>query len=165
MPPITVQPLTATDRPALLALVREHWGEERIVSRGRAHDVRVLEGLVARGTAEVGFALYRREGAEAELVLLHALPAGHGLGTALVEALVEHLAAAGVARLWLITTNDNLDALRFYQRRGFSLVAVHRRALDRSRLLKPSIPLTGPNGIPLRDEIELERLLVPAVGS
>jgi hypothetical protein len=64
----------------------------------------------------------------------------------------------GCTRLWVITTNDNVDALRFYQRRGFCLVAVHRGAVDRSRArLKPEIPTAGAYGIPLRDETELER--------
>ena len=64
----------------------------------------------------------------------------------------------GCTRLWVITTNDNVDALRFYQRRGFRLVRVHRGAVDRSRArLKPEIPSVGAYGIPLRDEIELEK--------
>ena len=66
---------------------------------------------------------------------------------------------AGCSRIWLITTNDNLHALGFYQRRGFVIKAVHPNALDRSRELKPSIPLISENGIPLRDEIELEMSL------
>lgn len=56
-------------------------------------------------------------------------------------------------------TDDNLHALRFYQNRGFVLVAVYRNALEISRQLKPEIPLIGKNGIPLRDEIELEYTL------
>ena len=66
---------------------------------------------------------------------------------------------AGCARLWLITTNDNIRALRFYQKRGMVLAALHRGALDESRRLKPSIPLVGMDGIPLRDEIEFELML------
>ncbi len=66
---------------------------------------------------------------------------------------------AGCARLWLMTTNDNLNTLRFYQKRGFVLVSVHRNAVMKSRQLKPEIPLTGNDGIPLRDEIELEMIL------
>ena len=53
-------------------------------------------------------------------------------------------------------TNDNTAALRFYQKYGFALVAVHRNAIEQDRLLKPEIPFTGNDGIPLRDEIELE---------
>ena len=57
-----------------------------------------------------------------------------------------------------ITTNDHVDALRFYQRRGFQLAAVHRGAVEDSRgKLKPEIPVVGAYGIPLRDEIELDK--------
>ena len=62
-------------------------------------------------------------------------------------------------RAWLITTNDNLDAIRFYQRRGFTIATVHAGAIEQSRTIKPSIPLVGSYGIPIRDEIEFEMLL------
>ena len=55
----------------------------------------------------------------------------------------------------LTTTNDNIDALRFYQRRGFRMSALRPGVIDRSRLHKPEIPRTGDYGIPLRDEIDL----------
>ena len=56
----------------------------------------------------------------------------------------------------MVTTNDNLDALRFYQRRGFRLDRLRPGAVDVSRdTLKPEIPRTGEHGIPLRDEVEL----------
>ncbi|WP_215909533.1 hypothetical protein [Streptacidiphilus fuscans] len=57
---------------------------------------------------------------------------------------------------WLVTTNDNLDALRFYQRRGLRIVGVAPGAVDAARRFKPSIPVTGEYGIPLRDELTLE---------
>jgi ribosomal protein S18 acetylase RimI-like enzyme len=66
----------------------------------------------------------------------------------------------GCHRLWLITTNDNTHALRFYQRRGFRIVAIHVGAIDESRRLKPEISAVGLDGIPIRDEIELEIALV-----
>jgi hypothetical protein len=59
-----------------------------------------------------------------------------------------------------VTTNDNVDALRFYQRRGFRLRAVRPGAVDDARrTLKPEIPAVGEQGIPIRDEIELERAI------
>ena len=64
--------------------------------------------------------------------------------------------AAGLRRVWLVTTNDNLDALRFYQRRGLRIAAVHPGAVDRSRAVKPTIPLVDAYGIPLRDELIME---------
>ena len=77
----------------------------------------------------------------------------------LIDAVKEIAAAAGCKRIWLITTNDNTAALRFYQKYGLALVAVHRNAVEASRRLKPEIPLTGNDGIPIRDEIELEMVL------
>jgi ribosomal protein S18 acetylase RimI-like enzyme len=68
---------------------------------------------------------------------------------------------AGCRRVWLITTNDNLEALGFYQKRGFVLAALHRNAMAETRRFKPNIPLIGMGGIPLRDELELERKIAP----
>ena len=95
---------------------------------------------------------------QCEILTLHAGEQWRGVGTALIEAVGQLARQQGCARLWVITTNDNVDALRFYQRRGFCLVTVHRGAVDRSRArLKPEIPSVGAYGIPLRDEIELEK--------
>jgi ribosomal protein S18 acetylase RimI-like enzyme len=94
-----------------------------------------------------------------EIVTLNSLRPGQGIGTALIEAVKAAASAAGCLRLWLITTNDNLHALGFYQKRGFRLVAVYPGAVDAARRLKPEIPLVGNGGIPIRDEIELEIVL------
>ncbi len=95
---------------------------------------------------------------QCEVLTLHTAEQWHGTGTALIEAVEQLAAQHGCARLWVITTNDNVDALRFYQRRGFCLAAVHRGAVDDSRSrLKPEIPVVGAYGIPIRDEIELEK--------
>jgi len=131
-----------------------------IVSRGVVHHPLALPGFVAYLDGEpVGAAVHHVAGAACELVSIDALRRWQGIGTALLAAVEDAARAAGCTRLWLITTNDNTDALRFYQRRGFSLVAVHRDALAASRAIKPAIPLVGFHGIPLRDEVELEKLL------
>jgi GNAT superfamily N-acetyltransferase len=96
---------------------------------------------------------------DCEILTLHAAERLRGTGTALVEAVEKLAVDAGCTRLWLITTNDNVDALRFYQRRGFQLAALHRGAVDHSRAhLKPEIPRIGDHGIHLRDELELEKV-------
>ena len=82
-----------------------------------------------------------------------------GLATYHIEAVKRVAGDAGCHRLWLVTTNDNLPALGFYQKRGFRLVAVHPEAVEASRRLKPEIPRLGREGIPLRDELELEMTL------
>jgi GNAT superfamily N-acetyltransferase len=123
--------------------------------RGIDHPALVTE----RDGTLAGVLTYVLDGEDCEVLTLHAAERFGGAGTALIEA-VERLAAdAGCARLWLITTNDNVDALRFYQRRGFRLFALHRGAVDDSRArLKPEIPPIGEHGIDLRDELELEKV-------
>lgn len=83
---------------------------------------------------------------------IHAFEEGRGVGTALIGAVKE----LGARRLWLITTNDNVHAQRFYERQGFRLVAVDQGAVDRSRLAKPEIPLLGVGGVEIHDELEYE---------
>lgn len=154
-----VRPATPADAAWIEALVEEEWGGPLLIADGRTFDARVLPGLIA-GERE-GLALYEAAGAGvlAELVLLHALALGQGLGTALVEALVALLARQGARELWLTTTNDNLEALRFYQRRGFRMMEVRPGAIESARRLKPGIPLVGEFGIAIRDELRLMRPL------
>jgi DNA-3-methyladenine glycosylase I len=155
-----VRALQEADRQWARRLLEQRWHSTRIVSRGRAHQADKLSGFVADGPAgRLGLVTYRLEGDQCEIVSLDSLAEGRGIGTALMAAVEQAACATGCWRLWLITTNDNLPALRFYQKRGFTLVAVHRNALDLSRRLKPEIPEIGQDGIPLCDEIELERKL------
>jgi GNAT superfamily N-acetyltransferase len=115
--------------------------------------VQKLPALVA--DPNLGLATYRLGGEEAELMTLDAVCPGQGVGTHLIEALAEQLRGQGISSLWVMTTNDNLTALRFYQRRGFELRRVRPGAISDARLLKPTIPEIGDHGIPIRDEIDL----------
>jgi len=99
------------------------------------------------------------KGEECEITSLNSLLKGKGIGIALIDEVLREAKEMKCRRVFLITSNDNLHALGFYQRRGFELVAVHRGAINESRKIKPTIPLIGENNIPLRDEIELEILL------
>ena len=102
---------------------------------------------------------YRIEGDECEIVTLNSLQERRGIGTALINAVIDVAKANSCRRLWLITTNDNTRAIRFYQRFGFSLRAVHINAMDEARKLKPSIPLVGNDDIPIQHEFEFEIML------
>ncbi|RMC37321.1 GNAT family N-acetyltransferase [Paracoccus alkanivorans] len=139
-------------------LLTERWGGVTIAAHGEVFDVRSLPALVA--DPNQGLATYRVRGKEAELMLLDAVYRGRGIGTRLIEALVEFLREQGIFSLWVMTTNDNLTALRFYQRRGFELRQVRAGAVSEARLLKPTIPEIGDHGIPIRDEIDLCRRLI-----
>ena len=99
---------------------------------------------------------YRIEGLDCEIVTIDSTVEGAGVGTALINVVRKIAKAKGCKRLWLITTNDNLNALGFYQKRGFQIIAVRPNAVDEARKLKPQISLKAANGIPIRDELELE---------
>jgi GNAT superfamily N-acetyltransferase len=148
-------------RAAERAWIKDHltrqWGSTTVVSRGRSHDAMGLAAFVAvDGERIVGLATFDVADDQCELVTLDALDRGRGIGSALLETVAQRAAERGCARLWLITSNDNLDATRFYQRRGLRLVAVHRGAIDEARRIKPSIPIIGDYGIPIHDELEFE---------
>jgi GNAT superfamily N-acetyltransferase len=154
---VTVRAVRESDRSWLAAVAAEMWASPRVVSRGRlTEDVASLDGYVAELDGErAGLALVRAEGDELELVALASLAEGRGVGSALLGA-VEAQAARDGLRAWAITANDNVDALRFYQRRGWNLAALHVDAVTRARRLKPEIPDVGDHGIPIRHELELE---------
>jgi ribosomal protein S18 acetylase RimI-like enzyme len=160
-----IRPKSADDQDWIRELLTEHWGGTQVVAHGERLHADALPALVAGDRR--GLATYRiaAGGLEAELVTLDAAVPGRGAGTALIKGLVRVLRAQGVAVLRVTTTNDNLGALRFYQRRGFRIVAVRPGAVIASRRLKPGIPEVGEYGIPLRDEIELELTLGPHRGA
>jgi ribosomal protein S18 acetylase RimI-like enzyme len=159
-PAAAVRAVTDADRERVERIIEERWGAPLVAVHDTVYRPSQLQGfLAADGENILGLVTFRVEATECEIVSLDAMRPRLGIGTALVEAVAGAAHAAGCRRLWLVTTNDNLDALRFYLRRGFRLVAVHPGAADRARLLKPSIPKKGDFGIPIHDELELERAL------
>ncbi|MBN2084049.1 MAG: GNAT family N-acetyltransferase [Anaerolineales bacterium] len=157
----TIRPVTVEDKPWIRQLMREHWAAEFIVVRGGEYRPAELPGFLAEiGAAKAGLITHRIEGDSCEIMTLDSLSPGRGIGGALIEAVRSAARMAGCRRLFVVTTNNNLHALRFYQRRGFVLSALRPNAVAESRKHKP-IPLLDENGISIRDEIELEMMLTP----
>jgi len=142
----------------VIAHLIANWGSTVIASRGRLHDLRELPALAVRGRGHLlGVAFYAIENDQCELVAIDTMTPGHGVGAALLDAVIERAREEGCCRVWLVTTNDNTHAMHFYQRHGMRLVAVYPGAVDAARgTLKREIPEIGQNGIPIRDEIEFE---------
>jgi 2-oxo-4-hydroxy-4-carboxy--5-ureidoimidazoline (OHCU) decarboxylase/GNAT superfamily N-acetyltransferase len=93
-----------------------------------------------------------------EVLTLHSEEEGIGAGSRLLETALRVAVASGSRRLWLVTTNDNLRAVRWYLRRGMRVVTVHAGAAEADRAsIKPEMPERNPdNEIPIRDYVELE---------
>jgi ribosomal protein S18 acetylase RimI-like enzyme len=155
---VDVRPLTENDRAWTEQIEAESWSEPRVARLGELIDPTQLPGFLALLDGErAGLASYAVRGDECELVTIRSLHEGRGVGRALLDSVRNAAIDAGCARLWLITTNDNLRALELYQRWGMEIVAFHRHAVTEARRhLKPSIPELGANGIPIVHEIELE---------
>lgn len=159
MSEFSIRPVDENDREWVARFVTERWGAEFIVAHHQVYQCKDLPGFVAVEQQDrIGLATYDIAGDECEIVSLDSTRPRIGIGTALLGAVKAEAVKARCRRLWLVTTNDNMNALRFYQKRGFVLVKVNRNAIEFARTLK-SIPLIGAEGIPLRDEIELEMIL------
>src|SRR5258708_13375610 len=158
--PLEVRPLAEQDSAWVRQAITHYWGDTIVVANGKVNYPHTLPGFVAilKGN-RVGLLTYALEEEHCEIVTFNSTKPGIGVGTLLLKAVTQAAQEAGCKRLWLITTNDNLDALRFYQKRGFTIVAVHRGAVDAARRLKPAIPLIGHDQIPLHHTIELEMRL------
>lgn len=162
-PSLAVRPVTSGDADWIRQQITERWHAETVVAHGEVFRPHELPGFIAVCEGDpVGLVTYRIDGDGCEIVTIDSMRPGVGIGTALIETVKEVAERGGCRRLWLLTTNDNLHALGFYQKRGFSLVRVHVGAANAARRLKPSIPLIGFQGIPVRDDIELAMTLDPA---
>lgn len=154
------RPIVEADRAALRAFIVSFWRSERMVARGRLFFPAEQEGFVAEKEGQfIGLITFERSGNALEITLLDSRERQQGIGSRLVELAVEYALDRQCSRVWLVTTNDNIRAIRFYQKRGFDLAALHLNALDAARLLKPEIPMTGQEGIPIRHELEFCRNL------
>lgn len=155
--PITIRPTAESDRSWVRERLVEAWGDETVAVHGVLYRPIDLAGLVAESAGEcLGLLTYDLAGKSCEIVTLNAFAPGRGAGAALVRAISRLAASAGCERLWLITTNDNESAIRFYLGRGFRVAAVHAGAVATARKLKPRIPLFGESGRGIVDEVEME---------
>jgi ribosomal protein S18 acetylase RimI-like enzyme len=155
-----IRELNGEDKSWVQRVLVQYWGSTVQITRGQRLQADELPGIVAvRDGSEVGLLTYHIAGEECEIIT-HNSMAGHGgIGSCLLDAVRNKARELGCKRLWLITTNDNTPAMRFYQRRGFDLVALYRNAVTESRKLKPEIPNAGFDGIAIRHELEMEYML------
>ncbi len=150
---VEVRPLSDQDRAWVRGVATDLWGAQTVVGHGEVFEPAELAGFVAEDEGRrVGLLTCRVDGDACEVVTIDAFDTRRGIGTALMEAVI----SLGHGRVWLVTTNDNVPAQRFYEHFGFRLVAVREDEVERSRRLKPEIPLVGIDGIPIRDELEYE---------
>jgi GNAT superfamily N-acetyltransferase len=154
---ITIRPTIAGDKTWIHHVVNDLLGGIPVISPGGHYDPANIPGFNAiQGGTHIGLLNYCIHNDECEIVTLVSLNEGKGIGSRLIEEIKRRASEQRCRRLWLVTTNDNLHALGFYQKRGFRLAKIHHNAMDEVRRVKTGVPQTGQGGIPLRDTIELE---------
>ncbi|MCH5192358.1 MAG: GNAT family N-acetyltransferase [Oscillospiraceae bacterium] len=155
-----IQNIDQPNRERIDAFIVRQWFSMQMVVHGESIDLSEAAGYYAMEDDEIiGLITYRITDNEMEILSLDSLRENKGIGTALLNKVTLKAVEIGCSKIKLITTNDNLAALWFYQKRGFDMVRLYCNALEQSRKIKPEIPLIGENGIPLKHEIELEMSL------
>lgn len=154
-----IKDISKEDRDKIILFFKEHWGStEMVISTGIYH-CETLDGFIYEENNQIiGLVTYIITESEIEIISLDSLLEGRGIGTALIKR-VENIAKEKELPISLITTNDNLNALKFYQKRGYRLISLIPNAVHKARKLKTSIPLMGMDGIPLHDELKLRKIL------
>ena len=141
-------------------VIEKEWASNKVVSREKVYFVDRLPGFIAiQKNKRVGLLTYNIENEECEIITINSVIENRGIGSDLLDEIEKYSSSIGCKRIWLITTNDNLKAVRFYQKKGYKLSAFYRNAVEKARQLKPEIPSIGLDGIPITDEIELEKIL------
>ena len=141
-------------------LLIEYWSDTVVVTRGKKHDASELPSIIAEiDNKRVGVLTYRMDQDECEIISLISIITGTGIGTKLLHFIETMAREMNCNRIWLITTNDNENAVQFYLNNGYRIKAIHKDTIEKSRILKPSIPLFNQDGIPIKDEIEIEKII------
>lgn len=156
-----IERISDENRREVNCFLEEHWFTTTMALRGELVDMTAVPGFAVFDNGEMrGLVTYREYGRDAiEILSLDSSDENKGIGTTLLETMVDFADSHDKKRIVLAVTNDNMRALRFYQKRGFRITAVHRDTIEKGRVLKPEIPLIGYNGIPIHTELELERTL------
>lgn len=151
-----ILPIVSADFEQVKEIMVKEWGSDYVIVHGDIIHPAELPGYkVMEDEKLVGLVTCLVNGQECEIITLNSFREGEGIGDALMQVVESYANSQQCTTCMLVTTNDNLNALGFYQRRGFYISEVRPGAVDESRKVKLSIPLIAENGIPIRDEITL----------
>ncbi|MCU7557997.1 GNAT family N-acetyltransferase [Macrococcus capreoli] len=155
-----IQAINDNNRELVIKWFKEKWGSpEMIISSGR-YDCSTLPGLIyIENDVIIGLLTYVIKEKTIEIISLDSLIENKGIGTKLIMFLEQLAYKNCMLKIELITTNDNLRALKFYQKFGFRMIKIIPNAVNEAREIKPQILVIAESGIPINDEIVLEKYL------
>ena len=152
--------ISTSDRTLVDEFIRQQWYTTTMIIRGKEIDMTQTEGFYVKEQEDIiGLITYFVSDDVLEVISLNSLRENQGIGTKLVDAVIREAKDRKLKKILVVTTNDNINAIKFWQKRGFDMACLYHNALDISRKIKPEIPLIGDHSIPLRHEIEFELLI------
>ncbi|MFB5089586.1 GNAT family N-acetyltransferase [Psychrobacillus sp. PGGUH221] len=157
---MSIKEITIENREKIVSFFKANWGSPEMVISTGIYQCDTLNGLIFEENNQIiGLVTYVIKDDEIEVISLDSLQEGKGIGTSLMKKIENIAKQKKLQVVSLVTTNDNLNALKFYQKRGYRITTVIPNGVNKARNLKPSIPLIGNEGIPLNDELILKKIL------
>ena len=155
-----IERITYNTRELVNQFFIDNWFSTDMCIRGQVIDCTKVDGfLLQEDNKIIGLITYTFFDDICEIISLDSKKEKQSIGSKLLHKVELIAKDNNCKKIRLITTNDNLKALQFYQKRGYYITKVYPNSMEIVRKLKTNIPLIGENGIPLRDEIELEKVL------
>ena len=156
-----IQPISEKNRQQVMNFFSQHWGSSQMIISSGTYDCAMLDGYVyVEDAAIIGLVTYVLHAGSLEIISLDSIQEGKGIGSRLMAEVEQFAMEHAIPEIELITTNDNLQALKFYQKRGYRITHIFQNAVMEARKVKPTIPLIGNDGIPLLDELKLQKKIV-----
>ena len=157
---MNINKISSKNRAKVIDFFMEHWGSSEMIISSGVYDCAKLDGfLIEENEIIIGLVTYIIHEDEVEVISLDSIIEGRGIGSLLMKEVERFAKSIALNVISLITTNDNLNALKFYQKRGYQIVVVYPNTVEKARQLKQKIPLVSNDGIPIRDELKLVKRL------
>lgn len=150
------------EREMLISFAKEMGGSEMVITGKKTFNLRDLNAYMSAERKVVAGILafaHDYEADECQIISFYSRFRNHGLGSELLDAMIQKAIELECSRLTVCLTNDNSRSLRFFQRRGFQMCHLHLNSMDEARAIDPKIRLYGEDSIEIRHEIELEMIL------
>lgn len=156
-----VVPTTSIPTSILRDFFVKNWGSTEMVISSGVYPCDRLAGFAVLNKHEqiAGLITYQIKDRKCEIISLDSLVENEGIGSRLVTEVEQAAKSQNCTLIKVITTNDNLRALMFYQKRGYRIVDITVGAVEKARLFKPEIPKVADNGIAICDELLLQKYL------
>ncbi|WP_042474951.1 GNAT family N-acetyltransferase [Bacillus ndiopicus] len=152
--------ITEKNRLQVIDFFEENWGSSEMIISSGTYVCSELDGFIFEEKNRIlGLVTYVIHKHEVEVISLDSIAEGKGIGSLLMKEVEKLAQQKAISTISLVTTNDNLNALRFYQKRGYKIEAVFPNAVEKAREIKCTIPMIGNDGIPITDEIRLVKIV------